>query len=205
MTYPFLDFAKKIQSIAQIGLMYSNTEFDFERYSELRKISLEMMAALSNTQVEKITELFEHEKGYQTPKVDVRGVVFRGDKILMVHEKTDNCWSLPGGWAEIGLTVKENVIKEIWEETGLTAEPLKILAIIDKKCHAHPASPWYVYKIFILCKETGGSLKASIETFGADFFKKEELPVLSDHRNTKEQINRMFEFLENPNKDIIVD
>jgi ADP-ribose pyrophosphatase YjhB (NUDIX family) len=205
MTSPFLEYAKKIQSIAQIGLMYSNSEFDHERYTELRKISLEMMSSISDVPVEKITDLFEHEKGYETPKVDVRGIIFRESKILLVHEKTDGCWSLPGGWAEIGLTAKENVVKEIWEETGLKAEPIRILALLDKKCHAHPESPWYAYKIFVLCNEISGTLQAGTETYGANFFGKDELPPLSTHRNTQEQVNMMFEFLDNPNKEIVCD
>jgi ADP-ribose pyrophosphatase YjhB (NUDIX family) len=205
MNHRFLEYAKKIQSIAQIGLMYSNTEFDYERYSELRKISFEMMSALSDLPVEKIAALFAHETGYQTPKVDVRAVVFREDKILLVHEKTDNCWALPGGWAEIGLTSRENVIKEVWEEAGLKVETIRLLALLDKKCHPHPESPWYTYKVFMLCRETGGNLKAGMETFGADFFSKDNLPELSDHRNTLDQIMLMFEYLNHPDKDIVID
>lgn len=205
MENKFLEIAKKIQSIAQIGLTYVNSPYDEERYAELRKISFEMMSLLSNTPIEKINDLFEHEKGYQTPKVDVRGIVFRDNKILMIQEKADNCWTPPGGWAEIGLTPYENVCKEIWEEAGLETKPIRLLAALDKKCHAHPPTPWYSYKFFILCEETGGKLQAGMETLDARFFGLDELPKLSIDRITKEQIELMFEYRKNPDKLAICD
>lgn len=205
MENKFLEIAKKIQSIAQIGLTYTSNAYDEERYTELRKVSFEMMSLLSNTPIQKIHDLFEHEKGYQTPKVDVRGIIFRDDKILMIHEKADNCWTPPGGWAEIGLTPYENVCKEIWEEAGLETKPVRLLAVLDKKCHAHPPTPWYSYKLFILCEETGGKLQAGMETLDARFFGIDELPKLSIDRVTKEQIEMMFEYRNNPNKLTICD
>lgn len=205
MEHKFLEIAKKIQSIAQIGLTYVNSPYDEERYAELRKISFEMMSLLSNTPIEKIHDLFEHEKGYQTPKVDVRGIIFRDDKILLVQEKSDNRWTPPGGWAEIGLTPYENVCKEIWEEAGLETKPVRLLAVLDKKCHAHPLTPWYSYKLFILCEETGGKLEAGMETLNAQFFCINELPELSIDRITKEQIEMMFAFRNNPDKPTICD
>lgn len=205
MEHKFLEIAQKIQSIAQIGLTYTNNPYDEERYAELRKISFEMMSLLSNTHIEKIHDLFEHEKGYQTPKVDVRGIIFRGDKILLVQEKSDNRWTPPGGWAEIGLTPYENVCKEIREEAGLETKPVRLLAAMDKKCHAHPPTPWYSYKLFILCEETGGKLEAGMETLNAQFFGINELPELSIDRITKEQIEMMFEFKGNPEKLAICD
>lgn len=197
MSLSILEYAKKIQSIAQIGLTYANSPYDIERYTELRKISFEMMSELSDVAIEKITDLFEHEKGYQTPKVDVRGIIFRENKILLVQEKMDNCWTPPGGWAEIGLTPNENTVKEVWEESGLQVKPVKLLAVLDKKCHAHPPSPWYSYKLFILCEEIGGTLQAGSETLDAKFFAQTELPPLSIERITKEQIDLVFKLNEN--------
>jgi len=201
----FLDYAKKIQSIAQIGLAYAVNPFDIERYQQLRQISFEMLEALSNTPVEKITHLFENEHGYQTPKVDVRGIVFRGDKILMVQEKMDNCWTPPGGFADIGLTPNEIAAKEVWEESGLKVRPQRLLAILDKNHHNHPPSPWHIYKIFILCEEIGGELAPSIETLDVRFFNLNELPPLSGGRITKEQIQLMYEYKNNPHKPAICD
>lgn len=199
----FLGFAKKIQSIAQIGLTYNENPFDIERYQELREISFKMMEALSNTKVEKIAQLFEHEKGYQTPKVDVRSLVFRGDEILMIQEKMDNCWAPPGGFADIGLTPHEIAVKETWEESGLKVEPIRLIAVLDKNRHNHPPSPWDIYKLFILCKETGGELKTGTETLDARFFKLNELPPLSTGRITRDQIEMAYEFKDNPGKLVI--
>jgi ADP-ribose pyrophosphatase YjhB (NUDIX family) len=205
MNQSFLGFAQKIQSIAQIGLAYTKNPYDIERYEQLREISFEMMESLSTTRVEVIRDLFEHEKGYQTPKIDVRGVVFRNDTILMVREKIDQCWSLPGGWGDIGYTANEIAVKEVREESGLEVEPMRLLAVLDKKCHAHPASPWYTYKLFILCRETGGFLQAGMETLDADFFPLENLPPLSTDRITYEQISLMFDFKHNPEKMVVCD
>lgn len=205
MNHLFLDYAKKIQSIAQIGLAYTENPYDIERYEQLRQISFEMMETLSNTKVEIIHDLFEHEKGYQTPKVDVRGVVFRGDEILMVQEKADKRWTLPGGWADIGYTPNEIAVKEVWEESGLVVEPVRLLAVLDKKCHNHPPTPWYSYKIFILCAELGGELHASVETLDARFFPLDKLPPLSMDRITEEQIKLMYEFKANPERIVVCD
>lgn len=201
----FLDFAKKIQSIGQTGLAYASNPYDIERYEQIRQLSFEMMEALSRTKVEKIADLFKHETGYQTPKVDIRGIVFRGNEILMVQEKTDYCWTPPGGWADIGLTPNEIAVKEIFEESGLEVETVRLLAILDKKCHNHPPSPWHVYKIFILCKEMGGELRPSIETLDAKFFPIDHLPALSIERITKEQIQMMYDFKSNPDKVAVCD
>ncbi|MFP3472177.1 NUDIX domain-containing protein, partial [Micrococcus sp. SIMBA_144] len=83
-------------------------------------------------------DLFTNEKGYQTPKVDVRGVVFKDNKILMVKEKIDDQWSLPGGFCDINLSPGENIVKEIKEEAGYDATPVKLLALLDMNKHPHP-------------------------------------------------------------------
>lgn len=197
-SYSWLDVAKQLQSIAQAGLEYSTNKYDLDRYEQLRNISIQVMNRLSGIPVERLMELYAAETGYQTPKVDVRGVVFREDKILMVHESIDNCWSIPGGWADIGHTPFEVARKEVWEESGLEVEPLRLLAVLDKKCHKHPPDMYHIYKLFILCRETGGSLKSGMETLGAGFFNRHQLPPLSESRITREQIDLMYTFLENP-------
>lgn len=205
MSLFWLETAKRLQALAQSGLAYSNNVYDIERYEELRNISLNIMAAYTDMEVEKIRELFANETGYQTPKVDVRAVVFKEDKLLLVKEHADSCWALPGGWGDIGYTPSEVAVKEVMEEAGLEVKPVKLLAIMDKKCHPHPASPYYVYKIFILCEITGGSAKTGIETSAVDFFKEDDLPELSVERNTLSQINEMFQFLADPNKAVLFD
>lgn len=86
MNDQWLDFAIRIQSIAQAGLQYGKDKYDKERYNELRKIAAEMMAAKTDLPVEKVYGLFCNESGYQTPKIDTRAAVFIDGKILLVHE-----------------------------------------------------------------------------------------------------------------------
>lgn len=201
----WLETAKKLQALAQSGLAYCNNQYDIERYEELRNISADMMAKHMDTPITIVKNLFCNETGYQTPKVDIRGVVFKDGKILMVREKSDGAWALPGGWADIGLTPGEVVVKEIKEEAGLEVKPIRLLAVFDKKCHPHPPSPYHVYKIFIMCGIVGGSLSAGLETSDARFFASHELPELSVERNTASQIWTMFEYINNPDKEILFD
>ncbi len=205
MKYPWLEVAQQIQSIAQAGLTFCENKYDIERYEQLRALAGKIMADFTDTEMEKVEQLFLNETGYQTPKVDVRGVVFRNNKILLVKETIDNCWSLPGGWADVGETAREGVEKEVLEEAGLKVKTERILAVIDKKCHPHPPSPYYVYKIFFLCKEVGGDLTGGMETSDVQFFTLDELPELSVERNTVSQIELMFEFLKNPEKPVVFD
>jgi ADP-ribose pyrophosphatase YjhB (NUDIX family) len=205
MSFEWLDIAKQIQSIAQAGLTFTENKYDIDRYKQLRELSVKIMEELTGIGHEKLVRLFASEKGYQTPKVDIRGVVFREDKILMVKETIDGHWSLPGGWADVGYTPFEVAVKEVWEESGLIVRPVRLLAVLDKKSHAHPPDLYHVYKIFILCEETGGELTTSMETSEAGFFPPDELPPLSVNRITKEQIEMMFDFKNNPGKPAICD
>ncbi|MEN8155273.1 MAG: NUDIX hydrolase [Acidobacteriota bacterium] len=188
-----LSLTKRIQALSQSGLTYSTCEYDLERYEELREISIKLMSMISPFNVEMIRDLFASETGYQTPKVDIRAVVIKENRILMVRERNDGLWSLPGGWADIGVSPGENAKKEVKEETGLDVVPKKVLAILDKECHEHPPSIHHTYKIFILCEIISGKLKTGLETDAVDFFPENNLPELSVNRNTQSQILMMFD------------
>lgn len=201
----WLQWAKRIQAIAQTGLTYARDVYDIERYEELRAISIAMLAEQSGEPYAKVKELFASETGYATPKVDVRGVLFEHGKLLMVKEKSDGKWALPGGWADIGYTPKEVAVKEIREETGLAARAVRLLAVLDKKCHPHPPEPYYIYKLFILCERVGGEPTSGLETSDVGWFGEYELPELSLNRNTESQIRLLFEYMRNPEKDVALD
>ncbi len=205
LKYDWLKMAKRLQAIAQSGLEYCQNKYDIERFQEIRTLSVQIMHDFTGMEMATLKEVFASEKGYQTPKVDVRGVVFRDDKILMVKETIDGKWSVPGGWADVGYTPREVACKEVFEESGLKVEPVKLLAVLDKSHHNYPLDMFHIYKIFILCRETGGSLKTSIETSDSGFFAIDELPPLSTPRITKEQIELLFEYKNNPDKEAIVD
>ncbi len=199
-SYSWLDMAKRMQALAQSGLEYTENKYDRDRYQQLRQMSLEIMHDFTELRMDKLVEVFASERGYQTPKVDVRGVVFRGDQILMVRETIDGNWSLPGGWADVGLTPSEVAVKEVWEESGLVVVPERLLAVLDKKRHNHPPDMYHIYKIFILCRETGGELKGGMETSETGFFGPHKFPPLSVPRISMEQISLMYEYKNDPGK-----
>ncbi|QOS81846.1 NUDIX hydrolase [Paenibacillus sp. JNUCC31] len=205
MDMKWLEWAKQIQAIAQTGLTYAKDVYDIERYEELRRISIDILANYTSVNKEKIALTFASDSGYATPKVDIRGVVFRGNKILLVREKIDGAWALPGGWGDIGLSPAEVAVKEIKEESGFDVLPIRLLAVLDKKFHDHPPEPYHVYKMFIQCNIVGGTAEIGVETSAVEFFSLDELPELSLERNTVEQIKTMFEFLEQPDKEVILD
>jgi ADP-ribose pyrophosphatase YjhB (NUDIX family) len=198
--YAWLDMAKRMQALAQAGLEYSDNKYDRDRYQQMRELSLEIMHDFTDLEMNKLVGVFASEQGYQTPKVDVRGVVFREDQILMVRETIDGNWSLPGGWADVGLTPSEVAVKEVREESGLVVVPERLLAVLDKKRHNHPPDMFHIYKIFILCRETGGELKGGMETSETGFFGPGNFPPLSVPRITSEQISLMYEYKNNPLK-----
>jgi ADP-ribose pyrophosphatase YjhB (NUDIX family) len=205
MEQKWLTWAKEIQAIAQTGLTYAKDVYDIERYQALRELSVDILANYTFESKERIRLSFASEGGYATPKVDIRGVVFQGDRILLVREKLDGKWALPGGWGDIGLSPSEVVVKEVQEESGFEAEAIRLLAVLDKKFHNHPPEPYHVYKFFILCSIVGGEAMQGVETSEVSFFAEDELPELSVERNTKEQIQMMFEYLRNPEKVVILD
>ncbi|WP_040950861.1 NUDIX hydrolase [Gorillibacterium massiliense] len=201
----WLEWAKQIQAIAQTGLTYAKDVYDIERYEMLREMSVDILAQYTSIEKEKIALAFAGDSGYATPKVDIRGVVFRDGKILMVREKADGSWALPGGWADIGLSPSEIAVKEVKEESGFDVVPLRLLAVLDKKFHNHPPEPYHVYKMFIRCEIVGGEALAGTETSAVGFFDLNQLPPLSLERNTPEQIGLMFSFLDKPDREAIVD
>jgi ADP-ribose pyrophosphatase YjhB (NUDIX family) len=203
--YNWLELAQKLQSIAQAGLTFTEGKYDLERYRELLHISATIVSEFATVPVKRVESLYSLEHGYLTPKVDIRGVVFENNQILMVKETADGRWSLPGGWADVGLSPFEVAVKEIREESGLYTIPKRLLAVLDKKKHNHPADIYYCYKMFILCERTGGSFSDSIETSDSGFFSREDLPELSRERITAEQIQLLFQYLDNPEKEVICD
>lgn len=189
-----LNDIKKLKNIADLGLLYAKDEYDLERYTELHAISLNMMSRLTNTPLSKMTNFYAPITDYPTPKVDVRALVLNSEnQILLVQERSDGRWSLPGGWADIGLTAREVAAKEVLEETGLTVSPTRLLAVFDKKCHPHPPQAYYVYKFVILCPYISGNLQSAHDILDAQYFDINNLPPLSENRILKSQIELVFQ------------
>ncbi len=197
MNDKWLEFAIRIQSIAQTGLQYGKDKYDRERYEELRKISAEMMSEKTDIPVNKIYDLFCSETGYQTPKVDTRAAVFIDGKILLVHEN-NGTWSLPGGWCDTDQSVASNTEKEVFEETGFNVRAERIIAVHDWRKHNVTNYAYGVVKIFMLCKYESGEFKDNIETTETRLFDRASLPDnLAVEKTTKEQIFMCFDSYEN--------
>jgi ADP-ribose pyrophosphatase YjhB (NUDIX family) len=186
---------KRIQALAEIGLEYSNTNYDKERYDEIQDICLKMLSQITEIPVEKIVPVIQEKNGYKTPKVDVRAVVFNDDnKILLVQEKIDGYWSLPGGWADVGYTPSQIAEKECFEEAGLTVKASQLIAVMDKAAQQMPPEFEYVYKLFIRCEPMNNRIAFGEETTDVGWFSENELPELSKPRNLESQIHLMFEY-----------
>src|SRR6478609_9737817 len=169
-----LDVAKRIKALADIGLLYTKENFDKERYHELKRISEKLLIDKLKISPEVSANIFSECIDYPTPKVDIRALVLNDKKeILMVQEKADNCWSLPGGWADIGKTPSEIAMQEVFEETGIKVSCKHLAAVFDKRMHAHPPQPWYVYKLFFYCEPDTTSpsiLKPAFDVVDAAWF-----------------------------------
>lgn len=205
MNDKWIEFAIRTQSIAQAGLQYGKDKYDKERYTELRKISAEMMSAKTDIPTDKIYDLFCGETGYQTPKIDTRAAVFLNGKILLVHEN-NGTWALPGGWCDVDMSVASNTEKEVREETGFNVRAEKIIAVQDWRKHNATNYAYGIIKIFMLCKYEGGEFEDNIETTEAEFFDKSAIPNnLAVEKTTKEQIMMCFDFAENENLPALFD
>jgi ADP-ribose pyrophosphatase YjhB (NUDIX family) len=197
--FRWLHWAQQLQAVAQTGATYANNEFDRQRYDLVRNIAAELMAAGSAADPQRIAGLFGAESGYATPRMDVRAAVFRDDCILMVQERSDGLWTLPGGFADVGDSPSGAVEREVLEESGFTAKAIKLAALYDRNRHPHPPFGYHLWKAFFLCELHGGAARSSIETSAAAFFAETELPPLSLGRISVRQVQHMFEHHRNPN------
>ena len=187
--------AKRVQAIAENGLHFSENDFDLDRYTDLEGISTKLISLATQVPLEVIRLTTPENHGYRTPKVDVRCVIFNDrHEILMVRERVDSRWALPGGWCDIGYTPTETAEKEAFEEAGIPVKANRLLAIFDKKCHDHPEDLYYSYKLFIECKAEHFKITTGMETTDVGFFAQDNYPELSTPRNTASQIDTMFEF-----------
>lgn len=188
----WLVWVRRLQAIAQNGLLFSQDPFDRERYEQVRSVAAEVLASYTEMDTALIRPLFRAEQGYATPKIDVRGAVFHDNRVLLVREQSDGLWTLPGGWADVGESPAEAVVREIREESGFETQVCKLVALYDRNKHGHPAMLFHVYKAFFLCDLVGGRAATSHETSAVAFFSREELPPLSTARVTVPQIDRLF-------------
>jgi ADP-ribose pyrophosphatase YjhB (NUDIX family) len=203
----WLSWAKRLQALASTGLHYSHDDFDKERYAEVADIANKMLSTLGDVPIERIQNLVpDFAKGYATPKVDVRGAVIKNEKILLVKEVSDGLWTLPGGFADVGLSPGENVVKEIWEEATVEASAGAVYGIRHKARHEYDSDVHDFYKIFFLCEQHGDSVpKPGPEVTDAGFFGSDRLPPLSTTRVLERDIVAAFRFRDDPRRPSVFD
>ncbi|WP_339707520.1 NUDIX hydrolase [uncultured Kriegella sp.] len=188
-----LELIKRIKALADTGLVYAEDEYNRERYEEIREIGLELLGAVMERPLKTLKNFFMPVTDYPTAKVDVRGFVLNdANQILLARESVDGKWTIPGGWADVGYSPSEVVVKEIKEETGLQSRVVRLLAVYDKKCHPHPPEPYYIYKLIFLCVQIGGELQPGFDMLGASFFAIDNLPDLSEDRILESQLRQLF-------------
>ena len=191
--------ARELRAMAQTGLAFTTDRFDRQRYERLRELAADMLARGSGGDPASILGILLADKGYATPKVDVRGAAFVGGRVLLVREISDGKWTLPGGWADVNQTPSECVVREIAEESGFEAKALKLAAVHDYQRSNRPSHHLdSIYKLFFICEIIGGAARASDETSEVAFFARDALPPLSLGRTTAAQIERMFQHAEHP-------
>ena len=203
-TPKWMDWAREIFSLSQSGLTYSGNEYDIERYKRLQAITAEMIASESEITKESALDSFSMQAGYITPKVDVRGAVIRDGKILLIQERADNMWAMPGGWADLGNSPASVAEREVWEESGYRVKAEKVVAVIDAN-RIEPFEFYHAYKLIFLCKLLNGEPRISYETLAVDFFDPNHLPPLSVYRTNKNMVQEVFAHIQNPNRPTVFD
>ena len=188
-----IDWARKVQAIAQNGLAFTTDPFDHERYTQLTELVASILSTELDVPLAQAKGFWEGDEGYVTPKVDVRGGIFEDGRVLLVRERSDGKWTLPGGWVDINDSPSGAVAREILEESGYQARAVKLAALVDKLRHPHPPGLHHIYKLFFLCERTGGAAQVSSETDGVEFFPLQALPELSTGRVLASQIERLYQ------------
>jgi ADP-ribose pyrophosphatase YjhB (NUDIX family) len=196
MTAPdtrWLDWVRRLQAVAHNGLHYATNPFDEERFAEVRDVAV-AMAALGPDEPEVLARRFDQEPGHATPKLDVRGVVVRDGRVLLVRGTDDGRWTLPGGWAEVGETPSEAVEKEVRQEAGFEVRATRLLGILNRDVRDRPRFPFHGWKVYVLCEELAEGEPDGIETDAVGFFGEDELPELS-YRMPPGHLERVFAHL----------
>lgn len=193
-----LEWAREIQALAQTGHYFAKDDFQRARYSRLMEIAAEMVSENSGVDFLPLVDAFASQIGYATPKIDVRAAVFRDQKLLLVRERIDGGWTLPGGWADVGDTPSKAAEREVWEEAGFHVEATKIIGVYDAN-RMDPIEVFHAFKILFLCRILDGKAQTSNETSDVGFFGKGAIPAnFSPNRTSMRHIEDAFAAAGNP-------
>lgn len=203
--FNWLQVAREIQQLAQTGSAFAVTDYEKNRYKRLTEITAEIIEHHTDLQKESVQKILMDHPGYATPKIDVRAAVIKDNKILLVQETTDNCWAMPGGWADVGDVPSEVAIRECKEESGYDVNPIKVIGVFDANRLGGRLEFFHAFKIIFLCELIGGEAKISDETIDVQFFDLEHLPILSLNRTNDKHINEIKLHLINPERKTFFD
>jgi ADP-ribose pyrophosphatase YjhB (NUDIX family) len=195
--FKWLNIAREIQQLAQTGAAFAVTDYEKDRYKRLTEITAEIVEHHTTLEKESVQKVLMEQPGYATPKIDVRAAVFKDGKILLVQETTDNCWTMPGGWADVGDVPSEVAIRECKEESGFDVKPIKVIGVFDANRVGGRLEFFHAFKIIFLCELIGGKAAPSDETLDVRFFDLNELPALSLNRTNEKHLNEIKLHLKN--------
>jgi ADP-ribose pyrophosphatase YjhB (NUDIX family) len=187
----WLQIAREIQQLAQTGAAFAVTDYEKKRYKRLTEITAEIVEHHTTLEKESVQKVLMNHPGYATPKVDVRAAVIKDGKILLVQETTDNCWAMPGGWADVGDIPSEVAVRETKEESGYDVKPIKVIGVYDANRLGGHLELFHAFKIIFLCELIGGEAKLSDETLAVQFFDFNKLPPLSLNRTNEKHIEEI--------------
>jgi ADP-ribose pyrophosphatase YjhB (NUDIX family) len=196
----WLAWAREIQSLGQTGLTFSQDEYNTQRYRRLEEIAAEIIQNYTDLPKEPVLENFLVQPGYATPKVDVRGAVIQDGEILLVQERVDEHWCMPGGWADVGESPSQMVVREVWEESGFRVEARKLIGVYDANRTGIPLDFYHAYKLVFLCQIVSGQPRPSSETLAVNFFPFDDLPPLSSQRTNKQHLAEVLAHFRDPKR-----
>jgi 8-oxo-dGTP pyrophosphatase MutT (NUDIX family) len=199
--------ALTLLAAAQNGLTYANDPYDRDRYQQVRSCAEELMALVRVGDLDQVRRIVAVDSGYATPKLDVRGALFDASgNVLLVQERSDDRWTLPGGWCDVAETASEAVAREVAEEAGITVDVDKLVAVLDRDKQGHrPRLPFGVHKLFFLCSERARTQPDFIETTAADWFCLDALPPLSTSRVLESQLHLLHSHWLDPTRPTVFD
>ena len=193
-------FIERVSAIARTGLAFQATGFDAERYEELLRETARIRAALDPT-VDHATiyqqwrdRVISGYDGYVTTAVGCGAIVFNDRDELLMIQRPSGRWWYPTGFCEVGVSPAENVAREVREETGLLATPIRLIGVTDSQKLGSPMR--HIYSMLFYCRLDGGEVKPHpLEALDVRFFALDRLP--EDLHGTSRQwiaLARQFHF-----------
>jgi ADP-ribose pyrophosphatase YjhB (NUDIX family) len=201
----FLEQMREIEALVQTECHYAKDDFQRERCRKLMDIVAAIISQGAGIDLPLLSKAFNDQLGYATPKIDVRAAVFREQKLLLVRERIDGGWTMPGGWADVGDAPSKAAEREVWEEAGFHVKARKLVGVYDAN-RMNPLEFFHAFKIVFLCDVLDGEARTSIETSDVQFFGLDEMPGnFSGERTAARHVRDAFAALRNPDSASVFD